>query len=233
VGKTEGKSGHQRSEAEVTVEISVESYLFTCARCATRWVEDYQVSQVIDDAGDLRSFYRHHGDPCETPVSGNVECPNCHGTRSLRDPLYGAPPDLGLGAPVSHLLTVPAQRAAEVAAGPARHAAPGIWHRFKFAAVVTLDAARRPGGQYLSGVPGLIVHAPSCQSPARHQYFPVVVYTADDRPLRPGDRGVSVVMSVPDDDAGGFFQSGQHFSLWDGADIGHGTVSQRVFSLGP
>lgn len=217
----------------MTIEISVEYYLFTCVRCAARWTEDYQVSQEIDDAGALRSFYRHHGDPCEAPVSGNVECPNCHGTRALRDPLYGSPPDLNLGELSGHPLMVPAPRAAPGSPGPARHAVTGIWHRFKFAAVVTLDAARRPGGQYLSGVPGLIVHAPSYRPPARHQYFPVVFYTDDDRPLRPGDKGVSVVMSVPDDDAAGFFESGQHFALWDGADIGHGTVAQRLFFQGP
>jgi hypothetical protein len=217
----------------MTIEISVESYLFTCIRCSTRWVEDYQVSQVVDDEGGLRSFYRHHGDPCEAPVSGNVECPSCHGTRAQRDPLYGAPPDLGLGAPGGDLLTVPAPRAAEDSPVRVRRAAMGIWHRFKFAAVVTLDQARGRAGQYRSGVPGLIVHAPSCRPPARHQYFPAVVYTDDDRPLRPGDKGVSVVVSVPDDDAAGFFQPGQRFAVWDGVDIGHGTVAQPLFFQGP
>jgi hypothetical protein len=77
----------------VSVEISVESYLFTCARCTTRWAESYQVSQVIDDAGAVRSFYRQHGVPCDAPVSGNVECPTCHATKALRDPLYGMRPD--------------------------------------------------------------------------------------------------------------------------------------------
>jgi hypothetical protein len=33
---------------------------------------------------------------------------------------------------------------------------------------------------------------------------------------------------VPDDDASGYFQSGQHFTVWDGTDIGHGTVAQRL-----
>lgn len=213
----------------MTVEISIESYLFTCVRCGARWAEDYQVSQVIDDAGAFRSFYRHHGTPCEAPVSGNIECPRCHATRARRDPLYGLAPELSSVQPVSLPLAVPVQRAAEGARVPVRHAAPGTWHRFKFAAVVTLDAAGRSRGQYLSGVPGLMVRAPSCQLPARRQYFPAVVYTNDGQPLRPGDKGVHVAMSVPDDDAGGFFQSGQHFTLWDGADIGHGTVARRLF----
>jgi hypothetical protein len=221
----------------MTIEISVESYLFTCARCATRWVEDYQVSQQIDDAGALRSFYRHHGDPCEAPVSGNVACPNCHATRVLRDPLYGTAPDLRLTEPAEGLLAVPVQRSEEVVPlevpVAVRRSAHRVWHRFKFAAVVTLETARCRGGEYLSGVPGLIAHAPSVRQPARHQYFPAIVRTDDDRPLRPGDRGLSVVMSVPDDDAAGFFQPGQRFALWDGADVGHGTVATPLYFQGP
>jgi hypothetical protein len=184
---------------------------------------------MIDDAGDFRSFYRHHGVPCEAPVSGNVECPHCHATRASRDPLYGAVPDFTPGGPAGHPLAVPAQRAAADTPGPARHAVPRTWHRFRFAAVVTLEAAGRRRVMYLSGVPGLMLHAPSCLAPARRQYFPAVVYTDDDRPLRPGDKGVSVILTVPDDDADGFFQAGQHFALWDGADIGHGTVAERLF----
>ena len=112
---------------------------------------------------------------------------------------------------------------------PARHRPAGhTWRRFKFSAVVTLQAAGRSRQQYPSGVPGLMLRAPSCQRPTRQQYFPAVVYTDDDRPLRPGDKRVSVIISVPDDDASGYFQSGQHFTVWDGTDIGHGTVAQRL-----
>jgi hypothetical protein len=210
----------------VAVEISVESYLFTCVQCGRRWAEHYEVSQVADDGGALRSFYRHHGVPCEAPVSGNVECPHCHATRAARDPLYGAAPDFAPRAP-GYPPGIPAQRAAGDAPGPSRHAVPHTWHRFKFSAVVTLEAAGRR--EYLSGVPGLMLDAPSCAAPARHQYFPAVLYTDDDRPLRPGDKGVRVILSVPDDDAASFFQPGQHFALWDGAAIGHGTVAERLF----
>jgi hypothetical protein len=211
----------------VTIEISVETYLFTCARCAARWTESYQVSQEVDDAGDIRSFYRHGGVPCEAPASANVECPNCHAAHARRDPLYGVTPDVDL-AQAGYLPTVPAPRGE--AAGPLhpRHAA-GSWRRFKFSAVVTLDAAGRSRRQYLSGVPGLMVRAPSCERPTQRHYFPAVIYTDDDRPLRPGDKGVPVIISVPDDDASGYFQSGQHFTVWDGKDVGHGTVAQRLF----
>jgi hypothetical protein len=32
------------------------------------------------------------------------------------------------------------------------------------------------------------------------------------------------------DEATEFFGAGQRFSLWNGADIGHGTISRRVYS---
>jgi hypothetical protein len=221
----------------VTVEISVESYAFTCARCATRWTESYQVSQVIDDAGGVRSFYRHQGDPCEAPVGGNVECPHCHATQASRDPLYGQPPDFAPAdfAPANlaraelagGAQAAPPQQSEEVPPQRRRHAT-GTWRRYKFSAVVTLETAGPARRQYLSGVPGLVLHAPSCQPPARHQYFPAIVNTDDNRPLQPGERGVDVVISVPDDDASSYFRSGQHFIVWDGAEIGHGTVAQRL-----
>ena len=211
----------------MTIEISVETYLFTCARCAARWTESFQVSQEVDDAGYIRSFYRHGGVPCEAPVSGNVECPNCHATHARRDPLYGGTPDID-PAQAGFLPAVPAQRGeAEVPFHP--RPAAGSWRRFKFSAVVTLEGAGRSRRQYLSGVPGLMVRAPSCQRPTLRHYFPAVIYTDDDRPLKPGDKGVPVIISVPDDDASGYFQSGQHFTLWDGKDVGHGTVAQRLF----
>ena len=216
----------------MAIETSVESYLFTCARCGAQWTEDYEVSQAVDDAGNVRSFYRYHGVSCEAPVRGNVECPNCHDTRSRRDPLCGTRPDFD-PEEAGHGLAVPLPRA-EVGGGAEerprrkRHRAAGTWHRFRFSAVVTLEAAGRSRRQYLSGVPGLMVHAPSCLRPTRDQYFPAVIYTGDGRPLTPGDRGVSVTISVPDDDASGCFQSGQRFVVWDGTDIGHGTVGQRL-----
>lgn len=212
----------------MTIEISVESYLFTCSRCTTRWTESYQVSQVVDDGGAVRSFYRHHGSPCAAPVSGNVGCPNCHATSARRDPLYGTRPDYDLDE-LAGRLPGDAGAAPPVGPAPARHPAAHSWRRFKFAAVLTLDATGRSRRQYLSGVPGLMIRAPSCERPTRQQYFPAVLYTDDDRPLRPGDKGVPVTIAVPDDDAAGYFQCGQHFTLWDGADIGHGTVAQRLF----
>jgi hypothetical protein len=207
------------------IESSIEYYLFTCARCAAQWFESYQVSQRVDESGDVRSFYRQHGVPCEAPVSGNVECPECHATRARRDPIYETHPDFDPEV-AGHALSVPRPRAAEFLPGPAvRHAVAGTWHRFKFSALVTMDPAGPPGRRYRSGAAGLMVLAPSAERPTQHQYFPAVFFSDDDRPLRPGDKGVPVIISVPDDDARSYFRPGQRFIVWNGAEIGHGTVA--------
>lgn len=218
----------------MTVEISVEFYLFTCARCTARWAESYEVSQATDEEGALRCFYRHHGNPCEAPVSGNVECPRCHSAKVFRDPLYGAGPGFDPEAPGDLPFTLRRQAAVADARAPeaaveVRHAVAGTWRRFRFSAVVTLESAGRTRRHYPSGAPGLLVRAPSCRRPDLQQYFPAVLFIDDDRPLRPGDKGIRVVVSVPDDDASSFFQTGQHFTLWDGTDVGHGTVAERLF----
>ena len=205
------------------IENSIEYYLFTCARCAGQWFESYEVSQNIDENGDVRSFYREHGVPCGVPVSGNIECPECHGTKALRDPIYETRPDFD-PEEAGHALSVPRPRA-DTGPGPAvRHAVAGTWRRYKFSALVTLDAAP-PGKRYLSGATGLLVRAPSAERPTQHQIFPAVFCTDDDRPLRLGDKGVPVIISVPDDDARSYFRPGQHFTVWDGTEIGHGTVA--------
>lgn len=208
------------------VEIAVESYQFTCARCATRWTESYEVRQVTDDAGAIESLYLFHGAPCEAPVGGSVACPACRSTQVRKDPLYVTPV---AEVEVTESLPVPA---APLIPRPRR--AWGTWHRFKFAASVTMDPrptdgpARGRKREYPSGVPGLLVRAPSWQRPSLQQYFPALFFTDDKSPLRPGDKRVRAVVEVPDDDASGFFQAGQRFTLWDGADVGHGTVSRRI-----
>ena len=207
------------------VETAVESYQFTCARCAARWTETYEVRQVTDDAGAIDSLYWFHGTPCEAPVGANVPCPACRSTRVRKDPLY-VTPVAEVEVPAG--LLVPAQRL------PRRRNVWGTWHRYKFEASVTMDP-RVPGAEgrhrkreYPSGVPGLLVRASSWEQPSLHQYFPALFFTDDKRPLRPGDKRVHAIIEVPDDDASAFFRTGQRFTLWDGADIGHGTVAQRI-----
>jgi hypothetical protein len=209
----------------VIVETAIESYQFSCARCAAQWTESYEVRQVTDEEGAVDSLYRYHGAPCAAPVGGNVRCQACGSTHVRKDPLYVTPVaevEIAVDLPVSAPL-IPRQRAGW-----------GTWHRYKFAASITMDAdvpggrTRRRRREYPSGVPGLLVRAPSFDRPSVHQYFPALFFTDDKRPLRPGDKRIRSIVEVPDDDASGFFQAGQRFTLWDGADIGHGTVAQRI-----
>jgi len=209
----------------VLVENCIEYYLFTCTRCAGQWFDSYEVSQNVDESGDVRSFYRRHGVPCGAPVSGDVECPECNATRARRDPIYETHPDFD-PEEAGHALSVPRPRSAEILPGTAvRHAAAGTWRRFKFSALVTMDASGPPGRRYPSGATGLMVLAPSAERPTQHQLFPAVFFCDDDRPLRPGDKGVPVIISVPDYDARSHFRPGQRFMVWDGREIGHGTVA--------
>jgi hypothetical protein len=208
------------------IENSIESYILTCMVCGARWTESYQVSQSVDEEGAIRAFYRRGGTPCEAPAGENVECPRCHSVRARRDPVYGSAEDADV-ADVT--LVLPGQRAGENDwPGPVRTAG-HTWRRFRFSAVVTLDGAGRFRRQYLSDASGLVLRVASCTQPTLRQYFPALVHTEEGRPLRPGDKAVPATVSVPDDDASSFFQPGQHFTVWDGTDIGHGTVKMRLF----
>lgn len=223
------------------VETAVESYRFTCARCAARWTASYEVRQVTDDGGAIDSLYRFRGAPCEAPIGGNVACPACRCTQVRKDPLYVTP--VAEVETVAEVGTVAVVETAAVLQVPAASVIPrqrsvtsrqrsawGTWHRFKFQASVTMDAGPAPHGrqEYPSGVPGLFVRAPSWQRPSVRQYFPALFFTDEKRPLRLGDRHVRSIVCVPDDDAAGFFQAGQHFTVWDGVDVGHGIVAQRI-----
>ena len=201
--------------------------MFTCTECGARWTESYEVSRSDDEEGAVRAFYRHHGSPCEAPVGENVECPRCHSIRARRDPLYGTAEGADTTDAADLTFAVPGQRA-EDWPGPVRTAG-HTWRRFRFSAVITLDGAGRFRRQYLSDAAGLVLRVASCTQPTLRQYFPALVHTEEGRPLRPGDKAVPAIVSVPDDDASSFFQPGQRFTVWDGADIGHGTVKMRLF----
>lgn len=107
--------------------------------------------------------------------------------------------------------------------------------QFRFRALVTLDPVARdgPARQYASGTHALMVHACCLVQPSCDKYFPAVISRDEEQPLQPGEHAV-VTIALAGDDAEAFFAPGQRFTLWAGGDVGHGTISRRVFtSSGP
>jgi|HubBroStandDraft_3_1064219.scaffolds.fasta_scaffold34037_2 hypothetical protein len=85
-----------------------------------------------------------------------------------------------------------------------------------------LSAAADPTRQYLNHTHELMVQAAA-------RCFATEMTWDDELPLHPGDRHV-VTITVTDDDPAAFLAGGMRFTLWDGAEVGHGTISRQVFS---
>jgi hypothetical protein len=81
--------------------------------------------------------------------------------------------------------------------------------------------------QYANHTHALMVRAQCLASPGYTRCFPAELSWDDGRLLHPGDRA-EVTITMTDDEVPAFFGAGQRFSLWDGADIGHGTISRRL-----
>jgi hypothetical protein len=107
--------------------------------------------------------------------------------------------------------------------------------RVRFRAIITLDSAQRcpssplhpAASEYLNHTHKLIVQARQPRPPGHTRSFPAEICWDDEQPLHPGDRA-EVTITVTDDEADGFFEAGQRFTLWSGGDVGHGVVSRRV-----
>ena len=110
----------------------------------------------------------------------------------------------------------------------------------RFRALIALDPAgtrsmlpsrpmRRPGQCYLNHTHALMVQAARLRSPGRTRIFPAEICWDDEEPLYPGDRA-EVTITVIDDEAPDFLDGGQRFTLWSGGDVGHGTITRRVFT---
>jgi hypothetical protein len=101
----------------------------------------------------------------------------------------------------------------------------------RYRALIALDAVpRQPSGQeYRNHTHALMVHAHRPDEPSYVRYFPAELSWDDERALRAGDRA-EVTITMIDDEAAAFFGCGQRFSLWNGSDIGHGTISRRVYT---
>jgi len=100
----------------------------------------------------------------------------------------------------------------------------------RYRALIALDIPRQQAvREYHNHTHSLMVHARCVSRPSRVRYFPAELSWDDERPLHPGDHA-EVTITMIDDEAATFFGSGQQFSLWCGDDVGHGTISRRVYT---
>lgn len=81
--------------------------------------------------------------------------------------------------------------------------------------------------QYSNHTHALMVRARCLSKPSYARWFPAEISWDDEEPLHAGDRA-EVTITMIDDEACSFFGAGQRFSLWDGIDVGHGTISRQV-----
>jgi hypothetical protein len=81
--------------------------------------------------------------------------------------------------------------------------------------------------QYSNHTHALMVRAQCRDKPSYARCFPAEISWDDEEPLHAGDRA-EVTITLTDDEACSFFGAGQRFSLWDGIDVGHGTISRQV-----
>ena len=81
--------------------------------------------------------------------------------------------------------------------------------------------------QYSNHTHALMVRAHCLNKPSYARCFPAEISWDDEEPLHAGDRA-EVTITMIDDEACSFFGAGQRFSLWNGVDVGHGTISRQV-----
>jgi hypothetical protein len=106
----------------------------------------------------------------------------------------------------------------------------------RFRAIITLDPAEPrpalahpPAREYPNHTRALMVRARPLRNSGFIRYFPAEICWDSERPLLPGDHAV-VTITVTDDKASDFFDAGQRFTLWSGGDVGHGTISRKVYT---
>lgn len=96
----------------------------------------------------------------------------------------------------------------------------------------SVPAARREeaGEEYFNHTRQLVLRAESREKPGYFRDFAAEVCWDDELPLHPGDRHV-VTVTITDDEAPAFLGPGRPFTLWNGAEVGHGTISRKTFAL--
>lgn len=108
--------------------------------------------------------------------------------------------------------------------------------QFRFRALIVLNPVgpgsatlNPPASQYPNRTHALMIQARPLRSAGRSRVFPAELCWNSDEPLHPGDRA-EVTITVTGDEARAFFDAGQRSTLWSGCDVGHGTISRRVFT---
>lgn len=100
----------------------------------------------------------------------------------------------------------------------------------KYRALLTMDPAgpQDQATQYPCGTHSLMVRFAGSDHPGGPPCFPAAIYRVDEQPLRRGDASVVVTLEIAGDDACAHLGAGQRFTVWNGADIGHGVISRWV-----
>ena len=106
----------------------------------------------------------------------------------------------------------------------------------RYRALIALDpntrqqsVLKKSAQEYPNHTHTLMIRAHCLNRPSYARCFPAELSWEDEGPLHPGDHA-EVTITMIDDEAAAFFGAGQRFSLWDGTDIGHGTISRQVFT---
>ncbi len=102
---------------------------------------------------------------------------------------------------------------------------------FRFRALVALrgEGPGQAGQQYISPTHALMLCAARLIQPSQQRFFSAKIAWDDQQPLKPGDRAV-VTITLTDEDAEMFFAAGQRFTVWNGHEIGYGTISRQIFT---
>jgi hypothetical protein len=76
---------------------TLETYGFTCCRCAAQWQEQYEVRRGRDATGEEVVSYRVRGAPVAAPAGRS--CPKCGGLRVRLSPQHGCPHEVAADLP--------------------------------------------------------------------------------------------------------------------------------------
>jgi hypothetical protein len=103
--------------------------------------------------------------------------------------------------------------------------------RYKFQALVAMgeDGDGDPG-IVLGSAPRRMVLRGRNSETGHSQIFSALVSCEDEAPFRPHGHQMLVTLRLAGDDVTDYFESGGHFDLWLGSDVGHGIVTRRLFT---